>query len=495
MAVPRSILSRELLPASIAIYTTVAVVAFEGLAVTAALPELAGDLGGVTLLPWVITAFLLASAVTTAVTGSFVDAHGTSTVFRWATVSFAASSLLAALSPAMGVLVLARIVQGAAGGAIISVGIAATALVYPDHLTGRALAANSNVWGILGFAGPAIAAAMLQIGSWRWIFLIMVPISVVALATGWRTLPKAVEPERLDVDWPGAGLLVLSVGMVLAAVSNISTDSIYFVVAGAAAGYVFWRRSTLRPAPLMEPRFLRAFPYGRLALTASLTMAAMMGPSAYLPVYVRGARGASASAAAWSVLWLTIGWTAAANIAGRVTDRVEERKVLVAGAILGPVALLAAWSAIYFEAPLPVIYATYFLMGSAVGTVTNSALQLVRRVVPDNLAGRATSAHAFTRTMGMSLGAGLAGGVILGVVSSQVSDIAGIKAALAGEATELAASAAVAVGRGFAVTHLVSLVLMVAAVGISWRFRHTVVASRTEATQPTSGAERLDGPP
>ncbi|MGH3666703.1 MAG: MFS transporter, partial [Acidimicrobiia bacterium] len=200
MTAPRSILSRELLPASVAIFTTVAIVAFEGLAVTAALPELTAELGQVHLLPWVITAFLLASGVSTAIAGSFIDSVGTSTVFRWATFAIAASSLAAAAASSMPMLVATRVFQGAAGGAIISVGVGAVALVYPSHLVGRAFAANSNVWGILGFAGPAIAAVLLQVGSWRWIFLLMVPISAVALIAGWRTLPGPVEPTPLRVD-------------------------------------------------------------------------------------------------------------------------------------------------------------------------------------------------------------------------------------------------------------------------------------------------------
>jgi MFS family permease len=152
MAVPRSILSRQFLPAAVAIFTTVAIVAFEGLAVTAALPELTADLGQVRLLPWVITAFLVSSGVMTAIAGSFIDSLGTSTVFRWATIAFAVSSLAAAWATSMPFLVAARVLQGASGGAIISVGVAAVALVYPSHLMGRAFAANSNVWGVLGFA-------------------------------------------------------------------------------------------------------------------------------------------------------------------------------------------------------------------------------------------------------------------------------------------------------------------------------------------------------
>ncbi len=468
MTVPRSILSPQLLPSSLAIFTTVAIVAFEGLAVTAALPDLAGDLGGVSLLPWVITAFLLASAVTTAVTGSFIDSYGTSAIFRWATAIFALSSVAAAAAPNMGVLVAARIFQGASGGAIISVGLAAVALVYPPHLMGRAFAANSNVWGVLGFAGPALAAALLQFGSWRWIFLVMAPLCLVALMAGWRNLPRAVTPERLVVDWPSVALLILTVGLFLGAVSDINLASLGFVAAGTVCGAALWRRSRHRPSPLIDPRFLRSFPYGRLALIASLTLAAMEGVSAYLPVYVRGARGGSAALAAWSVLWLTIGWTVAANVAGRATDHYDERGVLRVGALIGPIGIAFAWMAVAFDAPLPIVFAAYFIMGTSVGTVTNAALQLVRRVVPDNLAGRATSAHAFMRTMGMSLGAGLAGGVILAVVAARIADVSQIRGALAGEAADLAGKAADALGSGFAVAHLAALTLIVAAVVVAW---------------------------
>lgn len=144
---------------------------------------------------------------------------------------------------------------------------------------------------------------------------------------------------------------------------------------------------------------------------------------------------------------------------------------MVTGALLGPVVLIGTWLAVAMESPLPVIFGGYFMMGASVGTVTNSALQLVRRAVPDQLAGRATSAHAFLRTMGMSIGAGLAGGVILGYVAARVSDITAVRAALAGEATNLAGSAASALGDGFALTHLASLAIMAVAVASSWRFR------------------------
>lgn len=492
MAVPRSILSRDLLPVSVAIFTAVAVVAFEGLAVTAALPDLASELGSVSLLPWVITAFLVASGVATAITGGLVDAVGTSIVFRWATIVFAVSSLGAAVAPSMLVLVVARVVQGAAGGAIISVGIAAVALVYPGHLTGRAFAANSNVWGVLGFAGPALAAAMLELGSWRWIFLTMVPLSLVALAAGWRTLPVAVEPSPVEIDWTTVGLLVVAVGATLGAVSDLSTSALVTGPVAVGAGTLLWRRVGRGSRPLVDRRFVTSRPYRELAAVASLTLAAMAGIQAYLPLYVRGARGGSASLAAWSVLWLTIGWTTAANIAGRATDRVSERLVLGVGVAVGPVGLLAAWATVSLDAPLPAIFGAYFLMGMSVGTVTNVALQLVKRAVPDHLAGRATSAHAFLRTLGLSIGAGLAGGVILAGVSASVGDVAAVRSALSGEGGgDLTGPVTEALAGGFAIAHVSALVLMGAAVAAAI----PILRGTDDADGETSAAKGRRGSP
>jgi MFS family permease len=366
-------------------------------------------------------------------------------------------------------LVAIRVLQGAAGGAIISVGVGAVALVYPGHLVGRAFAANSNVWGILGIAGPAIAAALLQIGSWRWIFLLMVPISAVALIAGWRTLPGPIESSPLRVDWVAVGLLVVTFGALLAAVSNFSPFSLLFAFFSVLSGIVLWRRMARGRSSLLDPRFVGEYPYRQLALVVSLTLVAMIGLSSYLPVYVRGARGGTAAAAAWSVLWLTLGWTTAANVSGRITDRVSERAVLRVAAIGGIPAIAAAWAAVSFSAPLPVVYACYFAMGMSVGAVTNSAFQMVRLAVSDNLAGRATSAHAFLRTVGMSVGAGLAGGVILATVAASVGDISSVREALAGGEADLAGATASALARGFSIAHGISLLIMVIAAWIAGR--------------------------
>jgi hypothetical protein len=100
-------------------------------------------------------------------------------------------------------------------------------------------------------------------------------------------------------------------------------------------------------------------------------------------------------------------------------------------------------------------------MGAAVGVVTNAALQMVRLAVPSTLAGRATSAHAFSRTVGMSVGAGLAGGVILATVARAVGDVSPVRDALAGDTSSLAGAAVTALASGVSVAHGVSFGIMV----------------------------------
>ena len=196
---------------SIALLTTVALSAFQALAVSAALPSIAADLGDVSLLPWVISSYLLASGVATVAAGALVDRLGVAPVFRGSIALFVLGGTLAGFVPSMPLLVAARVVHGLGSGAVIAVSLAAVNIVYPSRLVSRAFAANTTVWGVMGVAGPALAAALLVFASWRWIFLVSIPLGGTALLLGWRTLPASAPDRpagtatpRLDPVVPGS---------------------------------------------------------------------------------------------------------------------------------------------------------------------------------------------------------------------------------------------------------------------------------------------------
>ncbi len=449
-AQPTSVLSRELLPASVAIYTTVALVAFEGLAVAAALPEVAGDLGGVDLLPWVITVFLVTSGIATIVSGPLVDALGVSRMFRVAVSAFAIAGFAAAFVPNMAGLVALRAVQGVGGGFVISTGLAAVALVYPDHLVGRAYAANATIWGIMGVAGPAIAAVLLTFLSWRWIFLINLPLGVLSLIAGWRVLPGPMGEREFRTDLRGIVLIAGITVATLFAVDALGPLSAVWIAVVALMVWLYARHARATDQPIVRLEHVAVQPYSGLAMGTGLMLAGAIAVNAYLPLYVQAGRGASAGLTAWSVLFFTVGWTTGANIGSRLLDRHSESWVALLGFFSTVPAMVLIWAMVTTNAPLPVIFVGFVFAGLGIGFTTNAGLTLVRAVTPAAEIGRVSAAYQFARSQGFTYGAAAGGAVLLLVVANQVGDVESVRELLAGETAAVATATAEAVRSGFA---------------------------------------------
>lgn len=432
---PTSVLSRELLPASIAVYTTVALAAFEGLAISAALPQVAADLGDVHLLPWVVTGYLLMSGVATVVAGPLVDSYGVRAVFQAAIIVFVTGAVLASFVPSMPFMVAARLIHGAGGGAIIAVGIAAVGLIYPAHLVGRAFAANATVWGVMGVAGPGIAAFMLTTLDWRWIFLVNIPLGLVALAAGWKVMPGPVENvHSRRVDTRGV-LVVLALNtFLLMAVDRLGVESLVWLTAAAAAGVVLWYHIRHTADPIMRIRHLASQPFSTLAISLALLVTGAVALSSFLTLYVRGGRGASETLTAWSVFFFVIGWTIGANLSSRLLDRMAESSVIGVGFALTTPGLGLLGLAVAFDAHLAVILGLMTVTASGVGLGTNAGLTLLRAVSDASEIGRSSAAHQFFRNQGFTLGAAMGGAVILAVVAAAVGDVETVRDVLASDA-------------------------------------------------------------
>jgi MFS family permease len=477
---PLGVLSRPLLPASIAIFTTTALVAFEALAVTAAIPELAADLGGVSLLPWVITGYIVTSSVSTVIAGPLVDGIGARIIFRWAVGIFMLASVGAALAPSMPLLVVTRVVQGAGAGLISAVGLAAVGLVYPARLVGRAFAANATVWGAMGVAGPGIAAALLTSLNWRWIFLVSVPLGLLAMATGWRVLPGPAGERQIRLDWWGVSLLtVFSVAMVIG-VDRLDAWSAVVAAGLVVVGYLYWRHALRHPSPVLRLEHLARQPYLGLALGIGLLLAGALAAETYVPLYVRGARGAGPALTAWSVLFFTVGWTLGANIAGRLTDRVSETALTISAFVATVPALAGVSISASLVAPMWVVFLLLTIAGSGVGSGTNAGLTLLRAATQDQNLGRATAAHQFVRSQGFAVGPALGGAIILAVVARRVGDVEEVQNLLTGAASDVVGQTSGAIGEGFALAALVGAVIAALGIGPIAVLRKSLARQRAQ---------------
>lgn len=475
---PTSVLSRELLPASIAIFASAALASFQALGIAAALPDVAGDLGDVSLLPWVITAFLLTSSLATVVAGPFIDAVGVSTMFRIAVVVFATMGFAAAFAPTMGVLIALRVLQGAGAGLMLSTGTAAVSLVYPPHLVSRAFAANATVWGVMGVAGPAIAALILTVFSWEWIFYVNLPLGLAALIAGWRVLPGPYGDSEGRFDPIGTLLIAVLTTSTLFAVDALSLESAYWIGGAVLALVIYVWHARRATYPVVRLEHIAPQPYRGLALATALILTGTFSMSSYIPLWVRAGLEASSATTAWSVLPLTVGWTVGATLSSRLADKHSESWIIVLGFLVNLPSLALAWWMISVDAPLLAAFAVFFTAGVGVGMSTNAALTLMRAVTDSSMMGRVGSAHLFARNQGFTFGAAIGGAVLLFVVTQQLGDVELVRELIGSADTTAPQGAASAVQDGFAAAVAVGLGLSALGWLASVRMRRSLSEAR-----------------
>lgn len=447
---PTSVLSRELLPASIAVFATAALASFQALGIAAALPDIAADLGGVALLPWAITSFLLTSSLATVVGGPFIDSIGVKRMFRIAVLLFSVMGFLSALAPTMPILIALRSLQGVGAGLVLSAGNAAISLTYPEHLVGRAFAANATVWGVMGVVGPAVAASMLTFLSWQWIFYVNIPLGILALAAGWRVFPAAMGEDSRRVDVRGALLLVVVTVATLFAVEALDLISIVWIGAVVGALTLYVRHARRATQPVVRLEHIAHQPYLGLGASTGLLLTATFIVNSYVPLFVRAGLEGSPALTAWSVLPLTVGWTLGANISSRMADRHSESWIIVLGIGVNIPALAAILALVLANASIVPFFVALALAGVGVGMSTNAALTLLRAVTDPSRMGRVGAAHLFMRNQGFTFGAAIGGAVMLFVISLQIGDVELVRELIAASSETPPPGAAVAVRDGFA---------------------------------------------
>ncbi len=296
---------------------------------------------------------------------------------------------------------------------------------------------------------------MLTALNWRWIFLVSVPLGLAALAAGWKVLPGPAGERQIKVDGRGVVLLtVFSIAMVVG-VDRLDAWSAAAVVLMVVVGYLYWQHARRTETPVLRLEHLARQPYLGLGLGIGLLLAGAIAAETYVPLYVRGARGAGPALTAWSVLFFTVGWTLGANVAGRMADRVPETTLTMSGFIVTVPSLIGIWAAASAEAPLWVVFTLLVVAGSGVGAATNAGLTLLRAATPDQSFGRATAAHQFARSQGFAIGPALGGALILLVVARRVGNVEEVQSLLAGTAGSAAGQTSGAIGDGFAIAALV----------------------------------------
>ncbi|MDT4919979.1 MAG: hypothetical protein QOI15_881, partial [Pseudonocardiales bacterium] len=178
--------------------------------VATALPTVVADLGGAGHQSWVVTSYLLASTIVTAIVGKLGDVFGRKTVFQTAVVFFLVGSVLCGLAGSMTMLVASRTLQGIGGGAIMVTSMAVIGEVIPLRDRGRYQGARGAVFGVTTVIGPLLGGFFTDNLTWRWAFWINVPVALVVLVVGAAAIPSLARAAKPVIDY--AGILFVGLG-------------------------------------------------------------------------------------------------------------------------------------------------------------------------------------------------------------------------------------------------------------------------------------------
>lgn len=265
--------------------------------VNVALPVLAGQFNiSSSLSVWVITIYQLVITMLLLPVSSFGDLHSYKRTFLTGVVLFTLSSGLCAASQNFTTLVIARGIQGVGAACVMGVNIALVRLIYPREILGRGMALNAMCIAIATAAGPTIAGALLSITTWHWLFLINIPLGVIAFIIGLRLLPENPKMEHKPrFDWISAVENMIVFGLIFYALGNFARKgdlltSVILLASGIITGIFYLRRQFTREQPLLPVDLFRNSMYSMSIVTSvcsfmaqNMTMIAL--PFLYLKSY------------------------------------------------------------------------------------------------------------------------------------------------------------------------------------------------------------------
>jgi predicted MFS family arabinose efflux permease len=221
--------------------------------------------------------------------------------------------------------------------------------------------------------------------------------------------------------------------------------------------YVAHKRGT--EPPVLRVRHVIDRPYRLLHLTAVFTIASGIGSNTFLTLWVKGVRGFSTGEAAFTVIFLTVGWTTGAFISSRVVERRTEAHAILAGTAVLAVSVTAAAAAIVTLAPVWMALAAFTGVGLGMGSVSSAGVTLLQAHARPAEMGRLMSAHQFIRTLGFSYGAALSGSVLFGVVVRRLGDAEAVRSLLGDDVAITDPATVDALQDGFATSTVLMAVL------------------------------------
>ena len=385
-----------------------ALIALDSTVIATAVPSVVDDLGGFSQFPWLFSIYLLTQAVTVPIYGKLADVLGRKPMILLGVGVFVVASLLCGLAWSMPSLIAARALQGVGAGAIQPIGLTIIGDLYSVEERARVQGYIASVWAMSSVTGPALGGLFSEYVSWRWIFLINLPLGALALVALQRRFTEDVRRREHRIDYLGATLLATGSSLLILGLLQARRPAV--LVPAVLLLLVFLWVETRAEEPVL-PLWIfsrRTLVSGNLV---SLGVGALLvGLSSFVPAYVQGVLGTGAVEAGFALGALTMGWPISATLSGRVYMRLGFRDTALIGISLALVGCVGT-TMLGPDTQVRWVALTMFVTGLGMGLSSSPVVVAVQSVVGWERRGVVTGTNMFCRAMGSAMGAAVFGAI------------------------------------------------------------------------------------
>jgi EmrB/QacA subfamily drug resistance transporter len=403
-------------------------IALDSTILATAVPSIVDDVGGLGQFPWLFSVYLLAQAVSVPVYSKLADTVGRKPVILVGVGLFLLGSVMCGVAWDMTSLIVMRAVQGLGAGAVLPVTITIAGDIYTVAERAKAQGYIASVWATSAVVGPTLGGVFSQFASWRWIFLVNIPLCLLAAAMLWRNYSESVERRTHRIDYAGATVLTVALTLLILAVLEGgqawawgSWQGIGSFAVGAVLLAVFAVIERRAAEPVLP---FEVFSRRLIVATCLISVgvgAVLVGLTSYVPTFLERTTGATPIVAGLAVAALTVGWPISASQSGRLYLRIGFRPTALIGLSLAAVGSLGLWVA--SSAPNPwTAAAACFVVGLGLGLVATPTLVAAQASVAWHERAVVTGTNMFMRSVGSAVGVAIFGAIANAVMAARGGD-------------------------------------------------------------------------
>ncbi len=396
--------------------------------VSTALPTIVGDLGGLSHLSWVVTAYLLASTVSGPLYGKLGDLYGRKPLLQASIVLFLVGSVLCGLSQNMSELIAFRALQGLGGGGLIVLTLAVVGDIFSPRERGRYQGFFGAVFGVSTVIGPLLGGFFVDNLSWRWIFYVNLPVGAIALIVIGVAFHSRAEHVRHSIDYLGAGLLATGLTAIVLFTSLGGTtyawgspESLTMLAVGIVTLVAFPFAERRAAEPILPLELFRNRVFVVTSAVGFIVGLALFGAITYLPLYLQVVKGHSPTSSGLTLTPLMVGLLFTSILSGQLISRYGRYKPFpIVGTAIMTVAVLML-SRLEVGTPIWQTIVAMVVLGLGLGMVMQVLVLAAQNSVEHGQIGVATSGSTLFRQIGGSIGVAAFGAIFTNRLAGELA--------------------------------------------------------------------------